>query len=401
VDAFAWICFHKKHILVDEMRRFIEAMPAETYKTSHYYGKWAACILQVLLRKKVLDETRVHQLLFGPPEPLNKFKVGQRVLVKRFNQSGLFRRPHLRTPGYIFGKVGVIDSIAGEFLPPDQVSWNHDPSQEVGRQTVYRVRFGMGDIWQHADHPNDSVDIEIFQQWLVEAEEAASEEKTAVNADREIEEKHDHGDHEHDTRTGTEQTAIERETLSLNAGEAAIAEVLISESIRVGLVTAAEILDMERRRDAVDQDPVGPKVVAKAWKDAKFRQLLLTDAPSALKQMGVEITSKLVVQEDSEKVHNLIVCTLCSCYPSFCLGKPPAWYKSRAYRSRAVFEPRKVLKEFGTELDDTVSIRVHDSTADLRYMVLPFLPSKYEHLSEEELAQLVNRDHMIGVAMLK
>jgi nitrile hydratase len=109
---------------------------------------------------------------------------------------------------------------------------------------------------------------------------------------------------------------------------------------------------------------------------------------------------RLIVLEDTPRVHNVIVCTLCSCYPRMLLGLPPEWYKSRNYRSRVVREPRKVLQEFGTDIPDAVEIRVHDSTADMRYMVLPLRPAGTAHLSEERLAQLVTRDSLIGVTLI-
>jgi nitrile hydratase len=121
----------------------------------------------------------------------------------------------------------------------------------------------------------------------------------------------------------------------------------------------------------------------------------------AVEELGIDMgPTKLVVVENTPDVHNVIVCTLCSCYPRMLLGLPPAWYKSRNYRSRTVIEPRAVLTEFGTRLPDNVDVRVHDSTADMRYLVLPMRPEGTDHMSEEELAALVTRDTMIGVAQV-
>jgi nitrile hydratase len=144
----------------------------------------------------------------------------------------------------------------------------------------------------------------------------------------------------------------------------------------------------------------GARVVAKAWTDPEYRRRLLTDAPSAIAEAGFKSHQgeHIVVLENTPKVHNLVVCTLCSCYPWPVLGLPPVWYKSFAYRSRAVLEPRGVLREFGTELDEDVEVRVWDSTAELRYLVLPERPAETEGWSEDELASLVTRDSMIGVA---
>jgi nitrile hydratase subunit alpha len=140
--------------------------------------------------------------------------------------------------------------------------------------------------------------------------------------------------------------------------------------------------------------------VARAWVDPAYKARLLADAPAAARELGVETGStQLVVLENTPERHNLVVCTLCSCYPKRVLGIPPDWYKSRAYRSRAVSEPRAVLAEFGTELPAGVAVHVHDSTADLRYLVLPMRPPGTEAMSEEELSTLATRDTMIGVAV--
>jgi len=145
---------------------------------------------------------------------------------------------------------------------------------------------------------------------------------------------------------------------------------------------------------------LGARLVARAWIDPAFKARLLSDAPSAARELGIEPgATLLVVLENTPERHNLVVCTLCSCYPKRILGIPPDWYKSRAYRSRAVREPRAVLAEFGTELPAEAAVHVHDSTADLRYLVLPMRPPGTETMSEEELAALVTRDSMIGVAL--
>ena len=145
----------------------------------------------------------------------------------------------------------------------------------------------------------------------------------------------------------------------------------------------------------------GARVVARAWADPAYRQRLLTNADAAIAELGYGGLQgeHMVVVENTPKVHNLVVCTLCSCYPWPVLGLPPVWYKSAPFRSRAVIDPRGVLREFGLELADDVELRVWDSTAELRYLVLPERPAGSEKLSEEELAALVTRDAMIGVGI--
>jgi nitrile hydratase len=143
----------------------------------------------------------------------------------------------------------------------------------------------------------------------------------------------------------------------------------------------------------------GAKVVARAWTDPAFKQRLLANATSAIAELGYGGLQgeHMVVVENTPQTHNVVVCTLCSCYPWPVLGLPPTWYKDAAYRSRVVIDPRSVLREFGTELDDDVEVRVWDSSAEVRYLVLPERPAGTAHMSEAELAELVDRDAMIGV----
>ena len=144
----------------------------------------------------------------------------------------------------------------------------------------------------------------------------------------------------------------------------------------------------------------GAKMVARAWVDPAYKARMLANGSKAAEELGFEVPGlKLIVVENTEDTHNVIVCTLCSCYPRMLLGIPPEWYKSRNYRSRAVSEPRAVLAEFGTTLPDSTKIRVHDSTADMRYLVLPMRPANTENFSEEQLAGLVTRDSLIGVSL--
>ncbi len=173
--------------------------------------------------------------------------------------------------------------------------------------------------------------------------------------------------------------------------------------VEKGLFTGDAI---DAKVQAYEQD-IGPmngaKVVARAWVDSGFRERLLSDGREAISEMGFADTqgAELVVLENTPAVHNVVVCTLCSCYPWSVLGLPPTWYKSFAYRSRVVIEPRQVLKEFGLELDDSVEVRVWDSNSDVRYMILPERPDGTESMSEDELVKLVSRDSMIGVAKAK
>ena len=177
-------------------------------------------------------------------------------------------------------------------------------------------------------------------------------------------------------------------------------EALESLLVERGLVKS-EVLDGFINRFVNDVGPMnGAKVVAKAWVDAEYRERLLADGTGAIGEMGFSGPQgeHIVVVENSDEVHNVVVCTLCSCYPWPVLGLPPEWYKDPAYRSRMVREPRTLLGEMGLDLDDSVDLRVWDSSAENRYLVLPQRPDGTEDLSEDELAALVTRDAMVGVA---
>jgi nitrile hydratase alpha subunit len=176
--------------------------------------------------------------------------------------------------------------------------------------------------------------------------------------------------------------------------ETAVRELLIEKQLIGPDEIRRQIEVLDSRTPAL-----GAKVVAKAWVDPEFRARLLANGRKACEELGISFydDTELIVLENTDKVHNLIVCTLCSCYPRPVLGLPPDWYKLKPYRARAVKEPRKVLAEFGTPIDDGVEIRVSDSTAAVRYLVLPQRPAATERFSEEELASLVTRDAMIGV----
>jgi nitrile hydratase len=169
--------------------------------------------------------------------------------------------------------------------------------------------------------------------------------------------------------------------------------------IEKGLITAEEV-DKIMHYFVTDIGPMnGAKVVARAWIDPEFKQRLLQNGKEAVAGLGLESPqNELVVIENTPNVHNVVVCTLCSCYPWTLLGLPPTWYKSTAYRSRVVIDPRSVLREFGLELDESVGIRVWDANAEIRYLVLPERPQGSEHMNEAELTAIVTRDSMIGVS---
>ena len=179
--------------------------------------------------------------------------------------------------------------------------------------------------------------------------------------------------------------------------------VLMADAIRdllieKGVIQAGDVREQLEFMDSRSKE-IGAQIIARAWADSDFKERLLADGTEAIKELDIPmLDAELIVVENTAEVHNIVVCTLCSCYPRTILGMPPDWYKSKTYRSRAVNEPRAVLKEFGTELADDVTVRVHDSNADMRYLVLSIRPEGTDGWSEAELAKLVSRDSMIGVS---
>ena len=212
---------------------------------------------------------------------------------------------------------------------------------------------------------------------------------------------HDPHDHDDDHGPGPAHAPPQKDhdagpMSAYEALEEAVRSLLIEKGVMTAAEIAAQVDLMDSRSPAL-----GAKVVARAWTDPAFKRRLLEDTRAALSEMGIDIgtLAEFRVVENTAKVHNVIVCTLCSCYPKMLLGIPPAWYKSLAYRSRTVIDPRGVLAEFGVALPEGVEVRVHDSTADLRYIVLPMRPKGTRGWSEADLAALVTRDCMIGTAI--
>jgi nitrile hydratase subunit alpha len=490
------------YFTTDELRRHIESMSSLHYVTRSYYCKWATSMALGLLERGVISYSDLDDQLLGsvaatsshssslrPPE----FTVGQRVRVKSEHSMTRWRIPHLRSPGYIFGVIGIVDSYEGSFSDPSykafrsmllqqQAEEGADAKQhEVERKEhLYRVRFSQTDVWPEGkglwlNHhsANDTVTVEIYENWLQHDDRrgddkaASTWESDPTNVIRDSQHNptahdhhhhhdddhdhhhdHDHDhDHEHLTRLELEQRAVDLEVSSSHSlcfstgsisshDETATAPVIVGDRLSAALIALLSqphhlgiTLRGELRRiidvmESIRLRADGTTLVVKAWLDPAFEQRLLTDATSAAREWGIQTTNattptklKVVKSElpssssssdDAKKknhpgIHNVITCTLCSCYPLSLLGLSPKWYKSRSYRARAVREPRMMLRDsFGLDLpSDQWIIRVHDSTADLRYLVLPPRPTGTENWTEEELRQLVTRDTMIGVALPK
>ncbi len=234
---------------------------------------------------------------------------------------------------------------------------------------------------------------EILIEKNVFEDEALESKKKIVyqrrrSAMQNLPDKYDHR-HEHADIKDDDPTPSECDVLA-----EALQELLIEKDI----ISAADVSAMiERMENAGPAN--GAKVVAHAWCDPAFKERLLRNGKQAMSELGIDaLETQIIVTENTPQLHNVIVCTLCSCYPRSVLGSPPAWYVSKPYRSRAIREPRVVLREFGTVIPDETEVRVHDSTADMRYMVMPMRPEGTDHLEERELAKLVTRDSLIGVA---
>lgn len=422
------------------------------YRTWPYYGLWASSIAKILFESRVLLQSDFDAQL-GPAESTKeiKFSVGQKVQVKPEGTKSRWRKPHCRVPGYIYGCQGVIERVCGVFKDPEQLAFDVNAQAE---QPLYRVRFPLAEIWpEYKSGSTDTIDVEIYQHWFVFAicpsDANIVEELTKANvcitnrlqepganptpappaarAEAAHSHDHSHGDHSHDhdhdhahdsshshsadhghtheARVDVEQTAVDRE------GEATVpqrfAEALIAACIEKGVTTKDQLRQIVEKIDMAGAQGEGPRIVAKAWTDPEFKARLLKDASSAVAELGLSASNTtahtvLTCVEDTPKVHNVIVCTLCSCYPRSILGIPPDWYKSRSYRTRVVRDPRGTLADwFDLKIPDDVEVRVHDSTADLRYIVLPLRPAGTEGWSEEKLAKLVTRDAMVGCAAVK
>lgn len=227
----------------------------------------------------------------------------------------------------------------------------------------------------------------------------AEDERGEAGHDHSHDHDHDHP-HLHKGEVLTYADASEHDVAETGHYEL-MAEAMKELLIEKGVVTADEIRTQVEFMDS--RSPVlGAKIIARAWTDPEYKKRLMEDGNAAVADFDIPMGDvELIVVENTPDAHNIVVCTLCSCYPRTILGLPPDWYKSKTYRSRVVIEPRAVMKEFGTEIPDDKAVRVHDSNADMRYLVLPERPSGTDGWSEDQLAALVTRDSMVGVSEAK
>jgi len=449
------------YMTTDELRRNIEAMTSEHYIGRSYYCKWATSMALGLIERGVITYAELDQQLLGECSTAAraslgapKFRVGKRVRVLSEQSMARWRKPHLRVPGYIFGVTGTVDSYEGSFPDPgykafrSMLKGDHGKDEEQ-KEHLYRVKFLQDDVWPEgkgldsAGLKSDTINVEIYENWLddhVDSSKWEIDPASTLKASHsplhshrnhhhhDYNHDHDH-DHEHLPRADLEQRAVDLElssrlcsTGSVNADAQATAIVgdrlcealivLLSKPERLGSKLRPGLRKIIDTMESIRVRADGAALVVRAWTDPAFEERLLEDAASAAMEMGIQTANattptKLKVVKsklpavDQPGVHNLITCTLCSCYPLSLLGLSPKWYKSRSFRARAVREPRAMLRDsFGLDLSPKDwSIRVHDSTADLRYLVLPPRPPDSEGYTERELRSLVTRDTMIGVAL--
>ena len=410
VHALLALLARRKLVTTDELRRFREAQGDRNYRNWTYYESWIVAIADILLeRGVVLQHELDRELGINVPQPDESvsFAVGDLVRVRQEHATRTpWRRPHLRTPGYLHGLVGEIVALAGVFEDPSMLAFRYvqPESGHALRQPLYRVRFVQAHVWPH-DYVTtesvvlgDMVEADIYQSWLLAAsrEDLDAQEAWAASirsslsgrgcvvSDHDHEHHHDHDhdhehghehhhDHDHDQdhehghehshdggephvheqRIVVEQRAVELE------GEPQQGELYAKAVFRVlehkGIVTADDLRAAVEALDMMNLKLDGARAVARAWVDAAFRERLLADTASACAELGI-VTSNpnaptvLTCFANEPHEHHLIVCTLCSCYPTSVLGLAPAWYKSRAYRALAIRQPRRVCNRFNRSI---------------------------------------------------
>ncbi|KRX06418.1 Nitrile hydratase alpha /Thiocyanate hydrolase gamma [Pseudocohnilembus persalinus] len=410
-DALVVALSMKGLMNVDQMRCGVENL--EGHQGMEYYERWVLSVIRILTNSKVIERKELEQILGINKELYDEkfaekqlFQAGDIVQVKSEHENIPFRRPHLRTPGYLYGTLGVVVKVVGKFKNPELLAYK----EEGPKQYLYTIRFKQKDLWPEYNGSDlDTIDVEIYQHWLQSVNSKKNEEIKKLLQDFQpvdVQEKvQEIQGHQHLPRKIVEANAVLKEGEPQN-GEMlcnALCQVLFDKKV----LEPQELQKIITKCENLGNKNEGARIVARAWTKPDFKEKLLQNANKALEEEFEEIRgsnpntpTELIVHENTDNVHNVIVCTLCSCYPKSILGMSPSWYKSRTYRARIVREPRRVLQEFGCHIDQNKQIRVHDSTADTRYMVLPQRPKGTENLSEEELIQMVTRDGMLGVALI-
>jgi len=402
IDSLLTLLSRKKLFNVHMFRAMIESMEPTVYASTSYFEKWAFSITKCMLYERVFTQLELDTKLgLDNEDEKEVFSPGDQVRVKYENYSTRWRKPHLRTPGYIFGKIGVIERLCGHFTNPETSAFGGSNA----KKPLYRVRFSQKEVWpSYPGSHHDTIDIEITQNWLQPATELQPE-TTHTNLPHTQQHSHashhhhDSDDHKHEERTQVEQKALETE--GPETPFQYLAKKLVELLIEKDVVSPTDMRQHIEKMDNLDKNPCGARLVANAWFDDNWCKEFLSNPQVAAQKINMKVDSIVVVVKNTDEFHNVVVCTLCSCYPKDLLGRPPDWYKSRSYRARMVYQPREVLKEFGTIIPENVQVRVHDSTADMRYLVIPKRPQGTEGWTVEELEKIVTRDSMIGVSVIE
>ena len=311
-----------------------------------------------------------------------QFKIGDKVQIR-----AAFPPGHVRTPYFIRGKIGEVIRILGKYANPEELAYGRDGKP---LKLVYSVKFCQNDLWpKYSGQLNDTAVVDVMENWLTKKDVYKN---TCESYDYTLSQNNSNYDFQ-DNHPKSKNTNITEHMLMAKAVE----QLLIEKNI----FSAEEIKKMIETIDT--QRPIkGARMVARAWIDPGFKERMLQNVNATAKEMDIDAGPiQILAIENTPTLHNSIVCTLCSCYPKFLIGLPPSWYKSRNYRSRMIIEPRKVLAEFGTKIPNKVELRIYDSTAELRYMVIPIPPKNIKELNEKELISLVTRDSMIGTNTIK
>eukprot|EP01060_Flectonema_neradi_P007791 TRINITY_DN15502_c0_g1_i2.p1 TRINITY_DN15502_c0_g1~~TRINITY_DN15502_c0_g1_i2.p1 ORF type:complete len:430 (+),score=83.61 TRINITY_DN15502_c0_g1_i2:50-1339(+) len=378
----------------DRMRKEMESLDDAVYRTATYYERWALALIRILISDNVIEHKEL-LLALGYDSDIEKktssepaFKPGDKVTVNsQFHLNTPWDRPHIRTPGYLFGKQGTIERICGDFPSPtlQALGISNTPSP------LYRVTFHQKDIWpEYEGSSTDTIEAEIYESWLQVPGNESEPEQVPEPVKKSPHDYLKHSENE-------------------NPRYLRVVEALKVTLLNKGLITSDGLRSDIEKSENIDEIPVhGIDMVAKAWTDPAYEELLLKSPKDAMAQFGIHSSGSttsehkaplLIVVKNTDEVHNVVVCTLCSCYPTVLLGKPPSWYKSISYRSRVVRQPRQVLEEFGLRLPSTTSVKVHDSTADMRYLVLPMRPAGTEGYTLDQLKALITRDCLVGVTV--
>ena len=414
-------------------QRLLDAHKSLQYDWGH--GVWAVALAKVLLEQGHdsggFDLQELGHALGDASNGREAFNVGDRVRLRTTagRPASRWRRPHLPVPGSLEGVTGTVVKTMGMRSDPAFFRF----SCEIGlvdegcQEACYCVSFPLQDVtpvcWRSPHSSEKAVLVEVFQSWLqgeftndpqpvplAKGPRAKPPKRRSLRQSLRtvVQEMHDAGlalqvgpkipkqAHDHLPRAEVEQGAVDEEGTE-EPGQR-LTEALMGLTLRE--VGAAAVPRAVEIIEELGSEALGPRVVARAWLDEGFRTWLLTDANEAIRSLdSLANHSKVKVVESTSEVHNLLVCTLCSCYPVSLLGLAPSWYKSREYRTQAIHHPRELLQSFGLEVPSKVNIHVLDSNADLRYFVLPRRPAGTDAWSEEQLMELVTRDTMIGVAV--